>query len=332
MSQEPLPFEIDKGRKSDGFYDTAFAATFTTKCGFNFDFVDRKTFDDTPEERQAFFHKLMYEKGGFRYWLATYSDLYTDEKSNMEAYAFWRDTVRKRIDDPRKQDILAPMQPPHPFGTKRPSLEQYYYECYNLPHVDVQDVQADPIEEITEKGIRLKSGHEREFDVIVLATGFDAVTGSLAQMDIRNAAGESIAEHWQDGLKTTIGIALNVLPNMFFLYGPGAPTAFSNGPSTVQIQAIWLDKVMKLAEKTGMERMEATKEAEEEWSKKTREAWYSGLWPQAKSWYQGSNIPGKREEPLNYVGGIPKYIEALDDSLEGNFKGWATNVNEVAAH
>lgn len=327
MSQEPLPFETDKKRKSDGFYDSAFAATFTTKCGFNFDFVDRKTFDDSPEQRKEFYHNLIYDKGGFRFWLANYSDIYSDEKANDEAYAFWRDTVRRRIQDERKKEILAPIKPPHPFGTKRPSLEQRYYECFNQSHVDVLNVDQDPILEFTGKGIKLESGDEREFDVIVLATGFDAVTGSLAQMDIRNAQGQSIAEHWSEGLKTTIGIALNGFPNMFFLYGPGAPTAFSNGPSTVQIQAIWLDKVFQAAKEQGIERMEATKEAEEKWSEETRRWWYAGLWPRAKSWYQGSNIPGKREEPLNYVGGIPRYIKALDDSLANGFQGWKTNVH-----
>lgn len=264
----------------------------------------------------------MYEKGGFRYWLATYPDIYTDEKANYEAYKFWRDTVRRRIHDPRKRDILAPEIPPHPFGTKRPSLEQNYYECFNEDHVDVLNIESDPIERITETGIRLTSGDEREFDVIVLATGFDAVTGSLAQLDFRNHKNESISDHWHQGLRTSIGISLAGFPNMFFLYGPQAPTAFSNGPTTVQVQAKWLDKVFHQILENKIERFDASPEWEADWTRQVHEEWDKRLFKLAKSWYQGSNIPGKRIEPLNYVGGMPMYIKALDKSLENDWQGW----------
>ena len=291
-------------------------------AGFNFDFAQKLTFDDDAETRKAFFTKLMYEKGGFRYWLATYPDIYTDEKANYEAYAFWRDHVRNRIKDPRKKEILAPMKPPHPFGTKRPSLEQNYYECFNLEQIDVVNIEEDPIERITETGIRLKSGDTRGFDVIILATGFDAVTGSLAQLDIRNAKGESISDHWESGLKTSLGVSLAGFPNMFFLYGPQAPTAFSNGPTTVQVQAKWLDKVFQHIVKEKIERFDALDKWEKEWTEEVHAEWDKSLFKLAKSWYQGSNIPGKRVEPLNYTGGMPRYIKALDRSLENGYQGW----------
>lgn len=216
----------------------------------------------------------------------------------IQAYKFWRDFVRSRVKDPQKRDILAPMDPPHPWGTKRPSLEQYYYECFNLPYVDIVDVNADPIEEITESGIKTSAGH-REFDAIILATGFDAVTGSLAQLDIRGTDGQSIKEHWANGLKTSLGISLSGFPNMFFLYGPGAPTAFSNGPSCLQFQAEWIAHTIKNLTEKGLTRCEATKEQENNWSKETQELWDASLFPMAKSWYNGANIPGKRVEALN---------------------------------
>lgn len=298
------------------------ACARTDAPGFNFDFINKSAFDDSAEERAAFFQKLMYEKGGFRYWIATYPDIYTDEKANYEAYKFWRDTVRKRIHDARKRDILAPMDPPHPFGTKRPSLEQHYYECFNQDHVDVLDIEHDPIERITPSGIRTVSGDEREFDVIVLATGFDAVTGSLAQLDFRNHKDESISDHWDGGLRTSIGISLAGFPNMFFLYGPQAPTAFSNGPTTVQVQAKWLDKVFRQIIESKIERFDASPQWEADWTAEVHAEWDKKLFKLAKSWYQGSNIPGKRVEPLNYVGGIPSYIKALDRSLDNNWQGW----------
>ena len=320
MCQEDLPADMDLKRKTDGVYDQAFSGCLDTFAGmsfllfffpfpsvppmfryhdstdgrlilgFNFDFAKKMTFDDDAETRKAFFTKLMYEKGGFRYWLATYPDIYTDEKANYEAYTFWRDHVRNRIKDPRKREILAPMKPPHPFGTKRPSLEQNYYECFNLEQIDVVNIEEDPIERITETGIKLKSGDTREFDVIILATGFDAVTGSLAQLDIRNAKGESISDHWESGLKTSLGVSLAGFPNMFFLYGPQAPTAFSNGPTTVQVQAKWLDKVFQHITKEKIERFNALDKWEKEWTEEVHAEWDKSLFKLAKSWYQGWQV------------------------------------------
>ena len=324
MNQHPLEFDANEKLKAEGKFDEAFKETYNTFAGFHYDFQDRNTFDDSPEERKAFFHDLLITKGGFRYWLNTYADMLFDEKANREAYNFWRDFVRSRINDPRKKELLAPTEPPHPWGTKRPSLEQYYYECFNLDHVDILSIEDDPLDQITETGIRTKSGDFREFDVIILATGFDAVTGSLAQLDIRGTDGKTIKDHWADGLSTAIGIALSKFPNMFFLYGPQAPTAFSNGPSCVQFQAQFLDKALTQCLEQGITRFEAKEKTEEDWTNKVHKAWDITLFPQAKSWYQGSNIPGKRVEPLNYAGGMPAYLKAMDESLDNNMQAWNT--------
>ena len=294
-------YDENEQLKKDGKFDEAFKTCYTTFAGFQYDFSEKNTFDDPPEEREKFYRKLLIEEGGFRYWLNTYKDMLFDEKANMEAYNFWRDFVRSRLKDERHKEILAPMTPPHPWGTKRPSLEQYYYEIYNLPQVDLVNISEDPIEEITETGIKLKSGKHTEFDVIVLATGFDAVTGSLAQLDIRSPHNnETIEDHWKPGLKTSMGIAINGFPNMFFLYGPQAPTAFSNGPSCVQIQAQWVAATIKMLNEQGVDRLEATEAQEQDWTDRTHNAWNITLFPKAKSWYQGANIPGKKVEPLNW--------------------------------
>jgi cation diffusion facilitator CzcD-associated flavoprotein CzcO len=216
-----------------------------------------------------------------------------------QAYAFWRDYVRSRVKDPRKAQLLAPTVPPHPWGTKRPSLEQSYYEVYNLPNVDLIDLEENPIEEFTATGIRTRDGLQ-EFDLIILATGFDALTGSLGQLDIRGTDGNTIAEHWQNGLRTSIGISIHGFPNMFFLYGPQAPTAFSNGPSCTQIQARWIDSTISDLAARKITRLEATEDAEDRWSKLVNQTWDATLFPNAKSWYNGSNIPGKRIEPLSW--------------------------------
>ncbi|KAI9732766.1 MAG: hypothetical protein M1834_003704 [Cirrosporium novae-zelandiae] len=287
--------------KTSGEYKRAFLHSRKTFAGFAFDFVDRNCFDDTPEEREAFFESL-FEEGGFRFWLANYKDIYHNQATNDECYRFWVKKARARIHDERMKDILAPLDPPHPFGTKRPSLEQHYYEIYNQPNVDLIDLSQTPIEEVTENGIRTSSGFV-PLDVLILATGFDSLTGGLTQMDIRGVnENRSVGQHWKNG--------------------PQAPTAFSNGPTCVQIQAEWLARVLSDLHTKNITRIEATREAEITWKKKVDDIWADSLFPKAKSWYQGCNIPGKRIEALNWTGGMPGYIENIEGSRNNGYEGF----------
>nr|POE51875.1 baeyer-villiger monooxygenase [Quercus suber] len=321
MKQRKLDPDEEERKKKNGDYDKAFADTRKTFAGFTYDFIEKNTFDDPPEEREKFFHKLMVEEGGFRYWLNTYKDMLFDQKANDEAYNFWMKTVRKRIPDPEKQKILAPEKPPHPWGTKRPSLEQHFYETISKDHVELIDVNQNPIEEVTPTGLKTSKG-VKDIDVLILATGFDSVTGSLAQLDIVDTDGGTIADHWKDRLQTSMGIAIPKFPNMFFLYGPQAPTAFSNGPSCTQFQAEFVEEAIKRAEAEGITRMESKKEVEDDWCERMSKEWDATLFPLAKSWYSGANIPGKRVEPLNWAGGMVEYCNALHGSLENDYQGW----------
>lgn len=299
MNQRKLDPAEEEKKKKEGKYDEAFAATRKTFAGFTYDFIEKNTFDDTPEEREKFYHHLMVEEGGFRFWLNTYKDMLFDEKANNEAYQFWKKTVRQRIKNPEKQELLAPEKAPHPWGTKRPSLEQRFYEVIDMDHVDIIDVNKHPITDVDATGISTDLGHV-DLDVIILATGFDSVTGSLAQLNIQGIKGGTIADHWKDGTKTSMGIAMPEFPNMFFLYGPQAPTAFSNGPSCTQFQAEFLAKFFQKIKDEKITRVEATQEYEDDWCKRMHEHWNKSLFPQAKSWYQGANIPGRKVEPLNW--------------------------------
>jgi len=204
--------------------------------------------------------------------VCSYKDMLFDQKANDEAYKFWRQSVLKRIKNEEKQRLLAPEVPPHPWGTKRPSLEQRFYEVIDQDHVDIISVNENPIEEVTATGLRTKQGLV-EVDVLILATGFDSVTGSLAQLNIQGTNGGTIADHWKERTQTSMGVAIPGFPNMFFLYGPQAPTAFSNGPSCTQFQAEWVDAVIKKAKEDGITRIEATKEAEDDWCKRMNEKW-----------------------------------------------------------
>ncbi|KAK6585701.1 hypothetical protein PZA11_002428 [Diplocarpon coronariae] len=320
MRQHKLDTGEEQKKKDSGFYEKQFQATRGTFSGFTYDFHPVNTLDDTPEQREAFFED-MWAQGGFRFWLGAYKDMLFDQKANDEAYKFWRKKVLERIKDPQKAEILAPANPPHPWGTKRPSLEQHYYEVMSQDNVKILDVNKSPILEVTETGLRHKDGFE-ELDILVLATGFDSVTGSLAQLDIRGTTGGTIADHWKDGTKTSMGIAIPTFPNMFFLYGPQAPTAFSNGPSCTQFQAEFVANAIKLATEKGITRLESTAETEEDWTKRMHEKWNKTLFPLAKSWYQAANIPGRKVEPLYWAGGMPEYRASLEKSLDNNLQGW----------
>lgn len=221
---------LTKEQQNKDGYEKFFEDRMKTFAGFQYDFVDRNTFDDTPEEREAFFEKL-WKAGGFEFWLATYKDMLFDEKANREAYNFWNKKVRARIQDSRKRDILAPTEPPHPFGTKRPSLEQDYYDMFNKEHIDVIDVKANPIVEVKPEGILTADGQLHELDILALATGFDSVTGGMKNMGLRNIHGELLQDTWKMGTWSYLGMTCNgtILPR--------PPSSPSPTPSSFHLTA-----------------------------------------------------------------------------------------------
>lgn len=169
MGKKPLTAEEQTAAKS--WYPTLHELREQTYAGFLYDFADRNTLDDSPEEREAFYQSL-WDAAGFRFWVGNYKDLFTDGQANTEAYKFWAKTVRARIGDPKKRDLLAPLEMPHYFGIKRPCLEQNYYEQFNRETVDVIDVNKNPIKALDETGILLEDGTHHDLDVIAIATGF----------------------------------------------------------------------------------------------------------------------------------------------------------------
>lgn len=226
--------------------DDTMLLRYSTYAGFLYEPQRQlKTFDHTAEEREAFFTKL-WDMGGFRLLANNYSDMLSDAKANREAYDFWARKTRERITDPRKRDILAPLDPPHPFGGKRLSLEQDFYEQMNKSSVDVVDLKATPISHVTPTGIVTADNNHHNFDIIAIATGFDSFTGGLKDMNVSGVKGRKLNDKWRDGTYTAYGMAVHGFPNLFFLYGPQAPTAYANGPSITEPQARWVLKVMKL--------------------------------------------------------------------------------------
>ena len=320
MQQAELTAKEQEDRKND--YEQFFRDRKTTFAGFSFDFIQRKTLEDSPEEREKVFEQL-WEEGGFKLWVGTYKDMLYNKEANRHHYDFWAKKVRARIDDPAAADILAPLEPPHAFGTKRPSLEQDFYEQFNKPNVHIVDVKNNPVVEVRPRGLVTSDGTFHEVDLIALATGFDSVTGGMKSMGLKDINGKPLTEKWAGGTWTYLGTTCNGYPNMFFLYGAQGPTAFSNGPSCVEVQGDWIFDTIRKMEETGIRSVEATKEAEEDWKRKVDQLSDETLFPGTNSWYMGANIPGKPREQLNYTGGLPKYEKELRASLGDGLRGFA---------
>jgi cyclohexanone monooxygenase len=225
------------------------------------------------------------------------------------------------VKDPRTAEILAPKD--HPIGTKRLCLDTHYYETYNRDNVTLIDVRSDSIQEITETGLRTAGGQTFELDAIVFATGFDAMTGALREIDIRGAAGASLRERWSDGPRTYLGLAVAGFPNMFMVTGPGSPSVLSNMVVSIEQHVDWISDCIDAMRARGVSRIEATDEAEREWVQHVRTLAEATLYPLAQSLYVGANIPGKPRVFMPYVAGCGTYRQECDEVAGVEYRGFA---------
>lgn len=262
-------------------YPKLFAARTSSPGGFDYPGLGRNTFDDSDQKRLDTFEDL-WADGSFKFQLGAYQDFILDDQANTEAYNFWRDRTRLRIRDPRIADLLAPMEKPYAFGCKRSPLENGYYECFNKPHVKLVDINSTPIVEVTENGIRT-SEKEMQFDYIICATGYDSFTGGLTQIDIRGTDNRLLRDYWAKGCNTHLGMSVDGFPNLFFSYGPQAPTALCNGPSCAEIQGSWILKAMQYATSKGITKMVAKETSAVAWRNMIDEVANNTLLPTTKS-------------------------------------------------
>lgn len=294
----------------------------TTYAGFMYGFTEKMGATATEQEREEVFEKLFYS-GGLHFWLGNYLDLFEDREVNSAAYRFWRKKTLARIKNKEAAKILAPEIPPHPFGAKRVSLEQGYFEVFDRDNVTLIDASKDanPIVEFTPKGIRTKDGTEHVLDVVVFATGFDAITGSITNIDIQGRKG-SIRDKWAKGVYTHLGMTTSDFPNFFFVYGPQAPTAFAAGPACIEAQGLWIVECLDFMRREGLRTIEPSTEAEKEWRDHVNEIGGKSLIHEADSWYFGGNIPGKPKEALNYMAGMPEYKRRIWESAKARYTGF----------
>ena len=288
-------------------------------------FATKNTFDDTPEEREAYLEQ-MWQMGGAGFPMA-YKDSMTNPKANDELAEFVRRKIRSIVSDP---ETAAKLMPTYPIGTKRQVIDTGYFDTFNRPNVTLEDIKADPIARVLPNGIELQSGKVIEGDIIVFATGFDAMTGSIIRLNIEGVGGKTLAESWQAGPKTHLGIATHEFPNLFLLTGPGSPSVLSNVISSLEQHVDWLVKLLDHLRQNEITRIEADPEHQERWTAHCNDLAYQTLWPQADSWYMGANIPGKPRVFMPYIGGNAMYQVALDDSAAKGYEGFHLEKSRVA--
>jgi cyclohexanone monooxygenase len=274
---------------------------------------------DVPEaERNALYEKK-WNEGGSISFLYSYTDLLTNKAANDTASDFVRNKIRSIVKDQKTAELLCPND--HPIGTKRLILDTNYYETYNLPHVKLVDIRSAPIQEITPTGIRTKDG-AYELDAIVFATGFDAMTGAMKEIDLRGKGGLSIRDKWQDGPRTYLGIMTAGFPNLFMVTGPQSPGVKSQMIFACQQHIDWIADCIENLGAKQMRRIEATRMAEDAWVQHNNEVADATLYPLANSWYVGANIPGKPRVFMPYVGGVTSYVKKCDEVVAKDYEGF----------
>jgi cyclohexanone monooxygenase len=279
---------------------------------------EQRAFEATPEERRRELESR-YAVGGF-YLHSAYADLLTDPDANEVAAEFVREKIRERVRDPELAELLCPRD--YPFGVKRMCIDSDYYESYNRDNVRLVSVAGSPIEEITERGLRV-GGEELAFDALVYATGFDAMTGALLGIDPRGRAGASLREAWAHGARTYLGLAVAGFPNLFAITGPGSPSVLSNMIVAIEQHVDWIAGCLAWMRERGWTSVEATVEAQDRWVEHVRALGDATLFPRAKSWYMGANVPGKPRVLLPYVGGVGRYRRECDEIVARGYEGFA---------
>ncbi|WP_028936363.1 flavin-containing monooxygenase [Pseudonocardia spinosispora] len=269
------------------------------------------------ERREVYDH--YYQRGGFHLLISSYQDLLFDPESNETLAQYVRDRIAERVEDPAVAELLSPTD--HPYGTKRVPMETNYYETFNRDNVTLVDVRSAPIERVTETGIRV-GGTDHELDVIVSAMGFDAFTGALLDMGVVGRGGLSLREKWADGPRTYLGIAAQGFPNFFMITGPQSAVALYNNPSAIEDHVEFASDAIKHTLDHGLDTIEATSDAESGWVRTVEEMAQTSLFPRARSWYMGANIPGKPISPMLYLGGAPAYRQICADVVEGGYHGF----------
>ena len=261
-----------------------------------------------------------YQSGDLLAMSATFADIGANPEANETVCEFLRGKIRSIVRHPETAEALCPKN--HFYGTKRPCLDTNYYETFNLPHVHLVDLRKDPIRTITEVGIDTAS-HSFEFDAIVFATGFDAMTGAIVAVDVKGREGVALAAKWADGPKTYLGLMTSGFPIFFTITGPGSPSVLSNMVVSIEQHVDWLSACLVYMRDEHLTTVEPTPAAEAGWVQHVNDFADITLFPRANSWYMGANVPGKARVFLPYIGGVDRYRKACDEAVRSGYLGFA---------
>ena len=322
----PVPPETVAARKAD--YDNIWQRVRESNFGFELYFLEKGALDVSDEELER---ELMarWEAGGFGIWLGAFADIFFVDEANARVRAFLHDRIREKVSDPETAELLIPKG--YPFGVKRNPLDSGYYETFNLDHVHLVDVKANPIAAITEEGLRLEDGTAYAFDAIVYATGFDAMTGPMNKIDIRGRGGRLLREKWADGPRTYLGLTSAGFPNLFTITGPQSPSVLSNMPVSIEQHVEFIGRIIGDMDERGAATIEPTPEAEEEWVAHNQELANGTLFPTADTWYMGANIPGKPRVFMPNLDFVGPYRAKCDDIAAGDYPGFAFSATGARA-
>jgi cation diffusion facilitator CzcD-associated flavoprotein CzcO len=311
-------------------YDVLWTRVRNHPAGWPWEFTGRTAIETAPAERERIFEEK-WNEGGFALLYNAFDDLSTDKAANDLLCEFMRGKIHGIVDDPI---VAAKLMPTHPYGAKRPPTADGYYEAFNQPNVELVDLRQSPIEAFTERGIRTSAG-ELEFDMIVLATGFDAITGAFTRMDIRGLGGRDLNEYWSDGPKTYLGLSVPGFPNMFTVAGPQTP--FANLPPGAQHQGDWIDSAISWMKANGTAFVQPSEEAAEKWTALCNEIAESlpatSVAAEANSWFTGANVAGKTVAYNIYFGGAGSHGDLCDSEAAEGFPSFvkAMDVDELKA-
>jgi cation diffusion facilitator CzcD-associated flavoprotein CzcO len=303
-------------------YDEIFETCSRTPGGFEHEPDRRGFYNVTREERVELWDKL-YDEPGFGIWLRNFVEIFVDEDANAEFSEYIADRIRQRVNDPAVAEKLIPKD--HGFGVQRVPMETNYFEVYNRDNVELVDISETPIERITQTGIKTTE-NEYDFDLIVYATGFDAITGAYDRIDITGVGGKKLRDKWAEGPVTYLGVFVHDFPNLVMVAGPQSGSASTNFPRGIEDEVNWITDMFEYVGENGITRMEATPEAEQEWTAHVTQMYSSMLMRKAKSWFTGynSNVEGHEQGKIRYFvynGGSPKFVSRLTQVADNGYQG-----------
>ena len=304
------------GIKQD--YDATFDRARWSVGGFPYDVSERSVLSTDERERADIFEQV-WQEGGFKFVFGAFSDLRLSLPAAEMAAEFIRGKIREIVTDPAVAEKLVPYD--HPFGSKRTLIDSDYFETYNRDNVTLVDIRNAPITEITTTGVRTSDGHF-EVDIIVYATGFDAMTGSFNRIDFRGRGGELLRDKWAAGPVTYLGLTVAGFPNMFMITGPGSPSVLSNMPVSIEQHVELITDIVVHLRDEGLELIEPEVEAEQAWSAHVNEVAEPTMFMHGNSWYLGANIPGKPRVFMPYCGGVGVYRQRCDEVVANGYEGF----------